>query len=125
MLKHATALLLFAFLLPTFGAAQVKKVDDSGKKPVWSENAMEQSFLIGMGEGENRDLAKDRAMLDIKEQITEAVAVQVKSVSKMMINNLVQGQNPETTTEFQQESSTETAKRDFLYGISASKIEDF
>ncbi len=118
-------LLLLTCMMTLPLQAQVRKLDDSGKKPQWAENAMEKGFIIGMSQGGNLKEAKEQAMLDVREQITEAVAVHVQSVSTNMIREMVHNQKSDLSSAFTQETTTQTAKRDYLAGISPSKAEAF
>ena len=122
--KFYAAFLVFT-IMTCHMQAQVRKLDDSGRKPDWAENAMEKGYIIGMSQGSTLQEAKDKAMLDVREQVTEAVAVHVKSVSRNMIREVVHNEQSDLTSSFSEETTSQTARRDYLAGVSPSKAEDF
>jgi hypothetical protein len=113
------------FIIPLPLNAQIKKLDDKGRKPDWAKDGLAKNFIIGMASGQTQNAAKEKAMLDVKQQITEAVAVQIKSVSENLISELVHNEQSILTTTFTEITQSRTAKRDYLSGISASKISHF
>jgi hypothetical protein len=124
MKNSRTILSLALLLLPFVMMAQTKVVDASGKKPEWV-SSMSTGYIIGRGSGPDMKTAQEKAMNDVRRQITESVAVHVKSLSQSMVNQLMMEEKTELTSEFNRVTSTRTGKRDFLKGISPSRVDDF
>lgn len=120
---------LFFFIMilcvPFSNFAQIKKLDDSGRQPDWAENTLAQGYIIGVSSAPNLEKARDKAILDVKKQITEAIAVQLTTVSSSMINELIVNEESSISSNYQRETQSQSAKRDFLMGISASKVDDY
>ena len=111
-------------LLPLLVYPQFKQLEKSGKKPGWV-NELREGYIIGHGRGQTLDIAKDQAMLDVRRQISEAVAIHVKSVSESLVRELILNEKTSMASEFEEMTQTQTGKRDYLMGISASRVEDF
>ncbi len=116
-------ILSFAFLIPT--SAQEKILDKSGKKPDWITST-QRGYIIGAGTlSSSLETAKDAAITDVRKQITEAIAVQVKSVSESIITQLMNNEETSLTSSFNEATSSQTANRDYITGVAASKIEAY
>lgn len=114
------SVLLFSFA-DTFG--QMKVVESSGKKPDWV-GSLQSGFVIGTATAPTQKEAQQLAMASVRKQIVESVAVQISSVSKSLVQELMEGKESKMSSSYQRMTSTQTGKRDFLKGISPSRIED-
>lgn len=116
---------LLVLCIPFTLFAQIKKLDDSGRQPDWAENTLAQGYIIGVSSASTLEKARDKAIMDVKKQITEAIAVQLTTVSSSMINELIVNEESSISSNYQRETQSQSAKRDFLMGISASKVDDY
>lgn len=64
-------ILLFLLLIPTVLLSQESVVERSGPKPKWVD-ALEKDYIIVVGTGETIDVARQKALMMIKESIVEA-----------------------------------------------------
>lgn len=117
--KYLSVLIL---LLPSLLMAQYKVVDESGKKPKWVAG-MQSGYVIGLGTAGSMEEARDKAMNNVREQITESVAIHVSSVSKDMVREIMMGNKSNISSEYERLTATQTGKRDYLKGIAPSRID--
>lgn len=116
-------LLFFVVFIPFCLSGQHKVIDESGKKPGWVYGA-QSGYVIGMATAGNVEEARDKAMNSVREQITESVAVHVTSVSKDMVREIMSGNSSQLSSEYERMTQTQTGKRDYLKGISPSRIDE-
>lgn len=111
--------------LPWILAAQDYNVQEkSGKKPDWTMS-MEKNFIVGIGNGLTVEDAKENAMVNVKAQITSAVAEHIFSSSVSKSSEITAGKLNELYQSFSNVITTQTGKRDYLQGISASNVAAF
>lgn len=65
-------------LIPAILQGQESVIEKSGSRPKWV-NALEKDYIIVVGTGATIDLARQQALMMIKESIVEAVAVNVRT----------------------------------------------
>lgn len=114
-------LAFLVFSLPTH--AQYKVVEESGKQPAWV-SGVKGGFIIGLGTDMEMEKARDKAMNNVREQITESVAVHVSSIAEDVVKEVMAGDESSYLSSFERNTQTETAKRDYLKGISPSRIDE-
>lgn len=121
-MKKITLILVLG-VLPMLIFAQKKVTEQSGKKPDWVYST-QSGYVIGLGSGSTIEDARDKAMNNVREQITESVAVHVSSVSQDLVREIMMDNKSEISSEYERLTSTQTGKRDYLKGISPSRIDD-
>lgn len=118
-------ILLFLLLIPTVLLSQESVVERSGLKPKWVD-ALEKDYIIVVGTGETIDVARQKALMMIKESIVEAVAVNVKTQSNLRTEEVTNRSSVLHFLEsFTSNTTSESAKVPFLQGISLSQAEGF
>ena len=103
--------------------AQSTVVEKSGKKPGWPYQ-LEKGYIIGIGNSSTIELAKEKAMLNVKAQIVTSVADNITTSSEL--------KNAETTIDnvaksFQSYSdiiTSKSGKQDYLIGVSQANISE-
>ena len=123
-MKKQTMLLLIAALFPMLLAAQFSVQEKSGKKPDWTMS-MEKNFIVGIGNGVAIEDAKENAMVNVKAQITTAVADFISSTSVSKSTEMTAGKLNELYQSFSNVITTQSGKRDYLQGVSASNVVAF
>ena len=118
------SILFFCLMLSLPVFAQFKVVESSGKQPTWV-NGMKDGYIIGTGTALTIDEAKEEAFLKVKAQIVAAVADQVKSSSMLLTEEVTADNISSMYEKFSSVTTTQTAKRDFLHGVSPSKVEGY
>ncbi|MBU2650753.1 MAG: hypothetical protein KKA81_07450 [Bacteroidetes bacterium] len=104
--------------------AQFKVTESSGKKPDWT-GGLEKNYIIGIGNGPGIDVARDKAMLDVKNQIVTSVADYISSSTDFYTKEISANKFSELYQSYTNEIKSQSGKRDYLQGISASRIEEF
>ncbi|MEG0518227.1 MAG: hypothetical protein RR555_05095 [Bacteroidales bacterium] len=128
MKQYKLLYLLFSIclLLPLAVSAQTKIEERSEKKrPVWVGGS-QQDYIITMAIEDNLEKAKNVCLENVRKQIIESVALNVKESTSSSLNQ--ETYNSEITKfleTFTSNSATQAANVPFLKGISASKIEAF
>ena len=79
-MRKQTLFPLIAILFSMALIAQYSVQEKSGKKPDWTMS-MEKNFIVGIGNGVAIEDAKENAMVNVKAQITTAVADFISSTS--------------------------------------------
>jgi hypothetical protein len=123
MKKHCL-LPLIAIIFPLSLIAQYSVDDKSGKKPDWTMS-MEKNFIVGIGNGTVIEDAKENAMVNVKAQIVTAVADFISSSSVSKSSEITAGKLNELYQSFSNVITTQSGKRDFLQGVSASNVVGF
>lgn len=119
-----TLFFLCAVLYSMSLLAQYSVSDKSGKKPEWTMS-MEKGFIVGIGNGVAVEDAKDNAMVNVKAQITTAVADFISSTSVSKTTELTANKLNELYQSFSNVITTQSGKRDYLQGVSASNVVAF
>ncbi len=119
-----TLFFLCAVLYSLSLLAQYSVSDKSGKKPEWTMS-MEKGFIVGIGNGVAVEDAKDNAMVNVKAQITTAVADFISSTSVSKTTELTANKLNELYQSFSNVITTQSGKRDYLQGVSASNVVAF
>lgn len=104
--------------------AQFKVIEKSGKKPKWV-NSVKEDFLIATGSGSTIDQAKAVALNNVREQIVNSVAQNIKSNTIHNLSETTDGKVMSVLSSFESQTKTKTGKVGFLSGISLSKAEDY
>ena len=115
---------LYAVVLPLSLSAQYSVTDKSGKKPDWTMS-MEKGFIVGIGNGIAVEDAKENAMVNVKAQITTAVADFISSTSVSKSTEITANKLNELYQSFSNVITTQSGKRDYLQGVSASNVVAF
>ncbi len=115
---------LCTVVFPLTLLAQYSVSDKSGKKPDWTMS-MEKGFIVGIGNGIAVEDAKDNAMVNVKAQITTAVADFISSTSVSKTTELTANKLNELYQSFSNVITTQSGKRDYLQGVSASNVVAF
>ena len=112
------------FLAPCMAGNNEKVVDKSGKQPKWVYSSG-KDYLTVSAEAADIQTAKDKAMIQLKKQILNSIAENVKSFSS--INTLEQGVNGkyEILEEYANVVETQSALIPFLSEVSPSKVEEY
>ncbi len=123
MMKIIFSFLLVFFVIASPSYAQYKVVEESGKRPAWV-SGLQGGFVIGLGTDMEMDKARDKAMNNVREQITESVAVHVSSIAEDAVKEVMAGDESWFSSSFERNTQTETAQHDYLKGISPSRIDE-
>jgi len=123
-MRKQTVLLLIAMMVPLLLVAQYSVQEKSGKKPDWTMS-MEKNFIVGIGNGVAIEDAKENAMVNVKAQITTAVADFISSSSVSKSTEITAGKLNELYQSFSNIITTQSGKRDYLQGVSASNVVAF
>lgn len=103
--------------LPLIGIAAKEKA------PAWIYS-MEKDYLIASAEGATVEIAQEKAMLKIRQQIMASIAQQVKSSSTMTDKEVSVNDAYASASMYESTISVETKDYPFLSGISASMVAD-
>ena len=115
---------LCTVIFPLSLLAQYAVSDKSGKKPDWTMS-MEKGFIVGIGNGTAVEDAKENAMVNVKAQITTAVADFISSTSVSKSTEITANKLNELYQSFSNVITTQSGKRDYLQGVSASNVVAF
>ncbi len=119
-----TIFILCTVIFPLSLLAQYSVADKSGKKPEWTMS-MEKGFIVGIGNGTVIEDAKENAMANVKAQITTSVADFISSTSVSKSTEITAGKLNELYQSFSNVITTQSGKRDYLQGVSASNVVAF
>ena len=101
--------------------AQIKIIDKSeSKTPKWI-NEFSKDFIICSGIGSTIDEAKDKALIQVKQEIANSVAVNIQSTSILSQKEERVNNNGGISESLQTEIKSKTANIPALKGISLSK----
>lgn len=123
-MKKQTLLSLIAVIFPMMLVAQYTVQEKSGKKPDWTMS-MEKNFIVGIGNGVAIEDAKENAMVNVKAQITTAVADFISSTSVSKTTEITADKLNALYQSFSNVITTQSGKRDYLQGVSASNVVAF
>lgn len=123
-MKKNWFLSLITTIFPLLVIAQYSVQDKSGRKPDWTMS-MEKNFIVGIGNGTVIEDAKENAMVNVKAQIVTSVADFISSSSVSKSSEITAGKLTELYQSFSNVITTQSGKRDFLQGVSASNVVDF
>lgn len=115
---------LCTVIFPLSLLAQYSVTEKSGKKPDWTMS-MEKGFIVGIGNGTAVEDAKENAMVNVKAQITTAVADHISSTSVSKTTEITANKLNELYQSFSNVITTQSGKRDYLQGVSASNVVAF
>lgn len=115
---------LCTVIFPLSLLAQFSVTEKSGKKPDWTMS-MEKGFIVGIGNGTAVEDAKENAMVNVKAQITTAVADHISSTSVSKTTEITANKLNELYQSFSNVITTQSGKRDYLQGVSASNVVAF
>ncbi len=104
--------------------AQFKVKDKSGKEPDWT-SGLEKNYIIGIGNGSSLEAARDQAILDVKSQIVVSVADYISSNTEFYTKEITADKFSELYQSYTNQIESQSGKRDYLQGISASKADDY
>lgn len=113
-------------LLPVFASlAQTRVAERSGRKPGWV-NGLEKDYLIVTGTGSSLQDAQNKALNQVRENIVNAVAQNVRATSEMVyeetnFNNNVSVFLDKIATTVTSTSGPVT----YLQGVTLSRVEDY
>ncbi len=122
-IRHIYTVAIF-LLISLSLSAQFKVDDKSGKKPDWT-SGLQKNYIIGIGNGASMDAARDVAVLDVKSQIVSSVADYISSSSEFNTKEITADKFSELYQSYTNQIKSQSGKRDYLKGISATKIDDF
>ncbi len=123
-MKKIFSTLLISLVFAGSFIAQIKVIEDSGRKPKWV-SGVAKDYVIVVGTGKDLETAKTNALISIKENIARSVAEYVKSSSELNKSES-NGKNMASYFEtYNANVKTETADIPSLKGISLSKAEEF
>lgn len=119
-------LLPFLFIsLLLFGCAGNRAVQSSQKKaPNWL-HGIESGYVIAVGKGATHEEARNRALLAVREQIVNAIAVQVVSSSESVTRDESHNQVNSFIDHFETTVDVNSEYFDALKGISVTRVKDF
>ncbi len=117
-------LILYLFITIFFSVnAQVSVVEKSGKKLGWHYQ-LEKGFIVGIGNASTIEMAKEKAMLNMKAQIVTSIADNITKSSEL---KKVETTNDNVAKSFQSYSdiiTSKSSKQDYLVGISQANISE-
>lgn len=107
------------------GCAGNRPLQTSQKRaPDWL-HGVERGYVIALGRGGSHDEARDRAMTAVREQIINAIAVQVVSSSEVVTRDERQNQVTNFIDHFETTVDINSEYFDALKGISVTRVQDF
>ncbi len=118
-----TIILCSLFVLPTFAGGE-KVVDKSGKQPKWVYASGSDFITVAAEAGDLQD-AKDKAMIQVKKQILNSIAENVKSAAAVATQERGVNGKYNLLEEYSSLVETESALIPFLSEVSIAKAEDF
>lgn len=113
-----------SLLLCISAVAQYEIKDKSSKAPKWL-NSVEQGYLIVEGIGSSIEEAQNNCLNNLKQQISESVAVRVIATSELSEETSNQNNKFTYSSEFKNSVKSRTAKLPFINSISLSKVKDY
>lgn len=123
-MRHYIYIIIFS-LCPILLSAQWKAVEKSRKEqPVWVGGA-ERNYLIVSAEAPTLELAKEKLLLSIKEQIVSSIATHVTSQTTQQRQELVSGTNRDYSENMTSVITSKVSHIPFVSEISLSKAYDF
>lgn len=117
------SLFLGFFILLSCGNSRMLQSSQK-KRPAWL-HGVEQGYIIVLGKGETHEAARDKAMLAIKDQVVNAIAVQVISSTTMTTQEETQNDIARFMDNFENTIDVNSEYFDALKGISVSRATDF
>jgi hypothetical protein len=118
-------LLYFILGAALLGCAGSRPVQTSQKKvPQWL-HGIEQGYVIAVGKGATHEEARNRALLAVREQIVNAIAVQVVSSAESVTRDERQNQVNSFVDHFETTVDVNSEYFDALKGISVTRVADF
>lgn len=125
MKKYSLLVILCSlFILPAFAAQNEKIVDKSGKEPKWIY-ASGADFITVAAEAKDLQDAKDKAMIQVKKQILNSIAENVKSTAAVTTQERGVNGKYNVIEEYASLVETEGALIPFLGEVSISKADDY
>lgn len=123
-MRHYIYIIIFS-LCPILLSAQWKAVEKSRKEqPVWVGGA-ERNYLIVSAEAPTLELAKEKLLLSIKEQIVSSIATHITSQTTQQRQELVSGTNRDYSENMTSVITSKVSHIPFVSEISLSKAYDF
>lgn len=122
-MKNLAVLLVIALTFSSQLFAQLKTIEDSGKKPKWIGGVI-KDYIIVVGTGKDIEEAKRNALLSVKENVAHSVADYVKSSSELSKSESFGTMSSYFET-YNAKTTTQTADIPALKGISESKAEAY
>jgi len=104
--------------------SQEKVIEKSGKKPDWV-NGIEINFVIESGKGSTLDEAKNQALLRVKDNIVNSVAVKVSSQTETSTSENRIGNTYSIKGSYVEQIKTKTANLPAIKGISENKVREY
>lgn len=118
-------LLYFILGFAMMGCAGNRPVQTSQKKaPAWL-HGIEQGYIISVGKGTTHEEARNRALLAVREQIVNAIAVQVVSSAESVTRDEQQNQVNSFVDHFETTVDVNSEYFDAIKGISVTRVADF
>ena len=121
--RHIFILTAIFFVTQTL-TAQFKVDERSGKTPDWT-SGLEKNYIIGIGNGHSLDVARDKAIVNVKSQIVTSVADFISSSTDFYTGEITADKFSQLYQSYTNQIQTQSGKRDYLQGISASRVEDY
>ncbi len=121
--KNTFILVIFICIAQVLNA-QFKVDESSGKEPDWT-TVVQRNYFIGIGSGNSMSDAKDKAMLNIKSQIINAVADNITTSTEINTKEITRDEFSEMYQNYSKRIKSESGMRDYIQGISASKADDY
>ena len=123
-MRHYIYIIIFSFC-PILLSAQWKAVEKSRKEqPVWVGGA-ERNYLIVSAEASTLELAKEKLLLSLKEQIVSSIATHITSQTTQQRQELVSGTNRDYSENTTSVITSKVSHIPFVSEISLSKAYDF
>lgn len=123
-MRHYIYIIIFS-LCPILLSAQWKAVEKSRKEqPVWVGGA-ERNYLIVSAEAPTLELAKEKLLLSLKEQIVSSIATHITSQTTQQRQELVSGTNRDYSENTTSVITSKVSHIPFVSEISLSKAYDF
>jgi len=101
--------------------AQSSVVETSGKKPNWPYQ-LHKGFIVGIGNSSTIQLAKEKAMLNVKAQIVTSVADNISTSSELKNTEITTDNLAKTFQSYSDIITSKSGKQDYLIGISQANI---
>lgn len=122
-MKRLLTLIFIAVLLSACSGSRA--VQSSQKKaPAWL-HGIESGYVIAIGKGKTHEEARNRALLAVREQIVNAIAVQVVSSTESTTRDESHNQVNSFIDHFETTVDVNSEYFDALKGISVTRVEDY
>ncbi len=123
LVKKYLSIWIIALILASCGSHRAT-MRSQRKAPDWL-HGIQQGYVIAVGTGWTHEEARDRAMNAVREQIVNAIAVQVIAQTEQLTREETRNQFTNFVDHFETTVNARSEFVDALRGISISRVNDF